>query len=201
MLRIAFIVLVAFVPHAANAQEVNTRALVNRALGLIDIASKESELGGESDLELTDLQNAAIQEMAKKLGGMLEEAAQLPPEQQADPKIQSKYASELHSIESALTDTILLPHQLSPLLGKVFSRCTEVSGGDMLKAINDYYPDKIKIDVARKGKLTAISESTKKEIAKAKEKFEAEVKTILAKAEDATRELLADHEKKILGTR
>lgn len=199
MFRTAFITFMLLFSGQIQAQDTNLQASVNRALGLITIAIDESESKEESNLELTDYQKTAIQDAADKYSEMLEEGAQLPPESQADPEIQREFTARLAAIESNLTVNVLLPHQLQPLLGKVFSRCVEVSGGDTLKAIVEYYPDKIELDEEKERELATISKSTKGKIAKAKQRFEAEVKKILADSETATRKLFTGDEKKILG--
>ena len=68
-----------------------------------------------------------------------------------------------------------------------------------MKAIVDYYPDKIELDEEQETKLATISKSTKKKIAKAEEKFEAEVKKILADTEMAARDIFTGDQKRILG--
>ena len=106
-----------------QAQDANLQASVNRAIGLITIAIDESESKEESNLELTDYQKTTLQDVADKYSEMLEEGAQLLPEQMADPEIQREFSARLTALESNVTVNVLLPHQLHPLLGKLFSRC------------------------------------------------------------------------------
>ena len=206
MSKIAFVLWLLFLSGSAIAQDAslmedpNLQASVNRALGIITIALNDDEAGERSELDLVESQKKAIQEISDRYSDMLEEGANLSPEDAADPNIMLEYIGRLKTLETELTAGVLMPHQAASLLGKVFTRSIEVSSGDTLKAIEEYYPDKIELDEKKTQDLKNISKSTKKEILEARKKFKAEVERIIAKSGKATRELFSDQEKAILGT-
>jgi len=206
MNKIPFVLCLLFLSGSAEAQDPNPmedvklQASVNRAIGIITIALNDDEAGERSELDLNEPQKKAIQEISDRYSDMLEEGANLSPEDAADPNIMLEHIGRLKTLETELTEAVLMPHQAASLLGKVFTRSIEVSSGDTLEAIEEYYPDKIELDEKKTQDLKNISKSTKKEILEARKKFKAEVERIIAKSGKATRELFSDQEKAILGT-
>ncbi len=188
-----------FRPDAYN--DPDTMARLNRATGLIELADSESKLN--SDLELTEAQILEIKEIALTHSDWMDIGDSIPPEKRADKdfvnELVNDYLVMVKSLESRLSEKVLLPHQVALLANKQFSKALKSCDGDITKAISNFYCDKIKLDDKRKDKLAKISKATKKEIAQARKEFETKLKRILKNSEKATREVFTGSENKLLG--
>lgn len=164
----------------------------------IQIVLKYSPQDEDQAIVLADQQKKQLAELDEEYQRMIDQIQSLgnsPDQREAKMAL---FTSKMMSLNKALHEDVLLPHQSAVVESLVFSKILQHHGGSLLKAIETYYRKQFGLTSRQKDDLKDIEENVAEKVAEAKKRYEKELEKIKQEARTEVNKVLTPKQRELL---